>query len=52
MTFIAKSKAMKNLLEMALSVANFDSTVLITGEYGVGKSIIAKLSSFQEKLRI
>jgi TyrR family helix-turn-helix protein len=43
MTFIAKSKAMKHLLEMALIVANFDSTVLITGESGVGKSIVAKL---------
>jgi TyrR family helix-turn-helix protein len=28
---------------MALSVAKFDSTVLISGESGVGKSIIAKL---------
>jgi transcriptional regulator with PAS, ATPase and Fis domain len=43
MNFIFKSKAMKHTLEMALNVANFDSTVLITGESGVGKSLIAKL---------
>jgi len=34
---------MKGILEMVLSVANFDSTILISGESGVGKSIIAKL---------
>jgi PAS domain S-box-containing protein/TyrR family helix-turn-helix protein len=43
MNLVVKSKAMKRILEMALSVANFDSTVLISGESGVGKSIIAKL---------
>ena len=43
MNLVVKSKAMKHILETALSVANFDSTVLISGESGVGKSIIAKL---------
>jgi len=43
MDFVVKSKEMTQILEMALSVANFDSTVLISGKSGVGKSLIAKM---------
>lgn len=40
---IYKSPAMKNVLELVARVAIVDATVLITGETGVGKEIIAKL---------
>jgi PAS domain S-box-containing protein len=40
--FIATSKKSKQIIEMALQVAKVDSTVLITGESGVGKEVIAK----------
>jgi len=43
MDLVIKSKVMQHILEMALNVANFDSTVLISGKSGVGKSIIAKM---------
>lgn len=39
---VAKSKAMKQLLEMAKKVAEVDSTVLILGETGVGKGLVAR----------
>jgi PAS domain S-box-containing protein/TyrR family helix-turn-helix protein len=38
---IAVSPQMRNVLELAGRVANFDSTVLILGESGVGKEVIA-----------
>ena len=38
---IAESKKMQEIVEMVLQVAKFDSIVLITGESGVGKEIIA-----------
>ncbi len=41
--FIAESEAMERILEMVLRVADFDTTVLLTGASGTGKSIIAKL---------
>jgi len=40
---ISKSQAMRRVIEIALKVAAVDSTVLITGESGVGKEVIARL---------
>jgi PAS domain S-box-containing protein len=40
---IAFSPQMVNIVDFALRVANVDFTVLITGESGVGKEIIARL---------
>ena len=37
---VAKSPAMKRVLEMATRIATVDSTVLIMGESGVGKEVI------------
>lgn len=39
---IANSTAMKKVLGIALTVAKVDSTVLITGESGVGKGLLAQ----------
>lgn len=39
---IAKSKAMNDLFELAMKVAQYDTTVLITGESGTGKELIAR----------
>lgn len=41
--FIFHSSIMKRLLELMIRVAKIDSTVLITGESGVGKGIFASL---------
>lgn len=40
---VAESEAMRQVLEFARRVAQVDSTVLLTGESGVGKEAIAKL---------
>lgn len=40
---IANSPTMYNVLQLAKRLAQIDSTVLITGESGVGKGVIAKL---------
>ncbi len=40
---IAKSNKMNNIIINALHVAQFDTTVLLTGESGAGKDVIAKL---------
>lgn len=40
---IAKSRSMEQILQLAGRLAAVDSTVLITGESGVGKGVIAKL---------
>lgn len=40
---IAKDKKMLDIIQMAIRVAPIDTTVLITGETGVGKEEIAKL---------
>lgn len=40
---IAQSQSMFNVLQLVKRLAEIDSTVLITGESGVGKGIIAKL---------
>ena len=39
---ISESKAMKDVLELSMRVAAVDAHVLITGETGVGKEVIAK----------
>lgn len=39
---IGKSKQMKNLYELMLKLANLETTILITGESGTGKSLAAK----------
>lgn len=40
---VIHSIEMKKVMEMALRVANVDTTVLITGETGVGKDVISKI---------
>ena len=40
---IFRSEEMQRIIEMALRVAKVDSTILLLGESGVGKGIIAKL---------
>ena len=40
---VAESPASKNLVELAVRVAQVDSTVLLSGESGVGKDVLAKL---------
>jgi len=42
-TIIFRSDEMRRIIEMALRVAQVDSTVLLMGESGVGKGLIAKL---------
>lgn len=41
--FVANSKAMQAVVEIARRVARFDSTVLLQGESGTGKDSLAKL---------
>ncbi len=40
---IFRSEEMERIIEMALRVAKVDSTILLLGESGVGKGMIAKL---------
>ncbi|MEW6274698.1 MAG: sigma 54-interacting transcriptional regulator [Bacillota bacterium] len=40
---VASSRAMREVLARALQVASFDSTVLINGESGVGKEVVARV---------
>ena len=40
--FIANSSSMKKVLELAVRVSQVDSTVIITGESGVGKGVLAE----------
>jgi len=42
-SFVFHSKEMRQIYEMAVRVAKVDSTVLLLGESGVGKSILAHL---------
>ncbi|MBI5583034.1 MAG: sigma 54-interacting transcriptional regulator [Deltaproteobacteria bacterium] len=41
--FLCKSKVMQTVYAKAQQVARFDSTVLLSGESGVGKGLLAKL---------
>ncbi len=41
--FLTFNKKMLDILDMVSKVAHFDSNVLITGESGVGKGLIARL---------
>lgn len=41
--FATKSKKMIEILETAIKASQFDSNILITGESGVGKGLMAKL---------
>lgn len=40
---VARSKAMQDILDVTTRLANFDVTIFITGESGVGKEVIARL---------
>ncbi|SFM86192.1 sigma-54 interaction domain-containing protein [Thermodesulforhabdus norvegica] len=42
-TIVAASQLMREVIERALLAAGFDSTVLIVGETGVGKEVVARL---------
>jgi two-component system, NtrC family, response regulator AtoC len=44
---IGKSKELKNILHIVDKIKDIDSTVLITGESGTGKDVIAKTIHFQ-----
>jgi two-component system response regulator PilR (NtrC family) len=46
---IGKSQAMKNIYQMIKTVAETDSTVLITGKSGTGKELIARALHFHSK---
>jgi DNA-binding NtrC family response regulator len=41
--FIAKSKSMQRVVEVISSIVNSDCNVLLTGESGVGKGLVAKI---------
>lgn len=41
--FITRSKSMSDINELILQVADIDANVLVTGETGVGKSMVAKI---------
>ena len=41
--FVVKSESMKNILQTAFKVAQVDTSVLISGESGVGKDLLARI---------
>jgi len=43
---IAKSEAMRSVVEMVSKVAAYDTTVLVTGESGTGKELVARSLHF------
>ncbi|NPB07281.1 MAG: GAF domain-containing protein [Aquificae bacterium] len=48
---LGKSKAIKNLVELVQKIARTDSTVLILGESGTGKSLVAKAIHYESPRR-
>ena len=42
-TFVAKSEKMENIVHTAVKVSEVDTSILITGETGVGKGLLAKI---------
>jgi PAS domain S-box-containing protein len=46
---VFRSKPMTQIVEIAVKMANIDSTLLITGESGTGKELVAKLVHRQGK---
>ncbi len=49
--FIAKSKAMQDILKIIDEIKNTDTTILITGETGTGKTALAKYLHFTSNRR-
>ncbi len=49
--FIGQSKAVKRILEQAEMLANSESNILITGETGSGKTLLAKYIHFKSARR-
>lgn len=49
LTVIAKSKSMQDILNTVENIKDSDCNVLITGETGVGKSLIAKIIHFTSR---
>ena len=47
--FIFRSKEMTKIVELAVKMADVDSTILITGESGTGKELVAKFVHRQGK---
>jgi DNA-binding NtrC family response regulator len=45
-SIIAKSKSMQQILDMIEGIRNSESNILLTGETGVGKSLLAKIIHF------
>ena len=50
-TSVAKSQSMKDILNVVESIRESNCNVLLTGESGVGKSMIAKMVHFTSKRR-
>lgn len=48
-SIIAKSKKMLDILDMIEGIRGSDSNILLTGETGVGKSLLAKIVHFTSK---
>jgi PAS domain S-box-containing protein len=48
-SIVFRSKPMTQIVEIAVKMANVDSTLLITGESGTGKELVAKLVHRQGK---
>lgn len=49
---IGKSKAMQNVFRMITSVAPLDSTVLISGETGTGKELVARTIHYNSRRKL